>query len=64
MRIVLKANEGFVYTNNEIYGTTIYLAEGVSKDGFYQITKEEYERKLKEQESLNHGDEWIEDDEV
>lgn len=50
MRIVLKADEGFVYTNGEIYGTTIYLAEGVSADGFYQITKEEYENILREEE--------------
>lgn len=50
MRIVLKADEGFVYTNGEIYGTTIYLAEGVSANGFYQITKEEYENILREEE--------------
>ncbi len=53
MRIVLRANEDFVYTNGEIYGTTIYLAEGISADGFYQITKEEYENILREEEEVN-----------
>ena len=53
MRTVLRANEGFVYTNGEIYGTTIYLAEGNSADGFYQITKEEYENILREEEEIN-----------
>ena len=53
MRIVLRADEGFVYTNGEIYGTTIYLAEGISADGFYQITKEEYENILREEEEVN-----------
>ena len=49
MREVLRANEGYIYTNGEIYGTVIYLAETVSKDGFYQITKEEYEKIIAEQ---------------
>lgn len=53
MRIVLKANEGFIYTDGEIYGTTIYLAEGRSADGFYQITKEEYEKILETEEEEN-----------
>ena len=48
MRIVLKADEGFVYTNGEIYGTTIYLAEGVSAEGFRQITIEEYNRLMEQ----------------
>lgn len=50
MREILVANEGYVYTNGEIYGTKIYLAIGVSKDSFYQITKEEYEEIMKKQE--------------
>ena len=53
MRTVLRADEGFVYTNGEIYGTTIYLAEGISADGFYQITREEYENILREEEEAN-----------
>ena len=50
-RIKLIANEGMVYTNGEIFGSIIYLAEGVSTDDFYEITREEYERILEEQEN-------------
>ena len=49
MREVLRADKGYVYTNGEIYGTIIYLAKSVSKDAFYQITKEEYEKIMAEQ---------------
>lgn len=42
MRIKLKADPGMVYTNGEIYGTEIDLAEGMTSEGFYQITSEEY----------------------
>lgn len=49
MREILVANEGYVYTNGEIYGSVIYLAEGISKDDFRQITKEEYEKIMAEQ---------------
>ena len=53
MRIVLKADEGYIYTNGtDVYGSTIYLAEGVSADGFYQITREEYEEKIKAEEEV------------
>ena len=49
MREVLRANKGYIYTNGEIYGSIIYLAESVSKDDFCQITKEEYEKIMAEQ---------------
>lgn len=42
MKIV--ANEGMVFTNGEIYGSIIYLADGLSDEGFYQITRETYEQ--------------------
>lgn len=41
-RIILTADEGYVYTDGKIYGTVIYLAEGVNADNFKQITLEEY----------------------
>ena len=49
-RIVLYAESGKVLTNGETYGTIIHLADGVSADSFHEITQEEYERILKEQE--------------
>ena len=49
MREILRADKGYIYTNGEIYGTVIYLAKSVSKEGFYQITKEEYEKIMAEQ---------------
>ena len=41
-RITLIADEGYVYTDGKIYGSVIYLAEGVSAENFKQITLEEY----------------------
>ena len=51
-RIVLQAEEGKVYTNGEIYGKIIYLADGASKDSFYQITDEEYSAIMEAQEEI------------
>lgn len=49
--ITLIADEGKVLTNGEDYGTTISLANGVSDEGYYEITKEEYESKTKLKEN-------------
>ena len=43
MRDCIKATEGMVLTNGEVYGKQIYLADGVDADSFYEITEEEYE---------------------
>ena len=49
MRIHLIADEGKIYTNGTIYGTDIYLAEGVDSEDFYMIDIAEYEAKMKEE---------------
>lgn len=53
-RIKLVAHEEMIFTNGEIYGSIIHLAEGLSADGFYEITKQEYE-KILEREVENDG---------
>lgn len=42
-KVTLYADDGKVLTNGEIYGKQINLAEGLSSDGFYEITEAEYE---------------------
>lgn len=48
--ITLYADEGMILTDGENYGTTIQLAEGRSPDEFTEITNEEYEKILKDDE--------------
>ena len=50
-RIKLTASEGHVLTNGESFGKIVYLASGDVGGGWYEITEEEYEIKLKEKES-------------
>ena len=49
-RIVITADDDKVLTNGEIYGKSIFLAEGVSENDFYEISDEEYQNILKEKE--------------
>lgn len=51
MRTSIKARDGYILTNGEIYGTEIFLAEGMSADEFHAITREEYEKMLSEKEA-------------
>ena len=50
MRTSIKAKEGYILTNGEIYGTEIFLAEGMSAEDFREISKEEYEAIQAEEE--------------
>ena len=43
MRTSIKAREGMILTNGEIYGTEIFLAEGLSAEDFHEITRVEYD---------------------
>ena len=49
-RKILKASEGKILTNGEIYGSEIYLAEGMDESSFYEITLKEYEELTKPKE--------------
>ena len=40
-RKILKASDGMILTNGEIYGSEIYLAEGVDASTFYEIPESE-----------------------
>ena len=48
--IKLEADEGKILTDGETYGVTIFLGSGRNAEEFYEITKEEYEYILAEQE--------------
>lgn len=45
-RTVLYADDGYVLTNGEIYGKTLFLADSTSAIDFYEITEEEYQAVL------------------
>ena len=53
MRTSIKAHDGMILTNGEIYGTEIFLADGLKAEYFHEITKVEYERIMEEQEKAN-----------
>lgn len=53
-RTILTAFDGYVLTDGTIYGTMIFLAEGRDPADFYEISREEYER-IMEQEEQDYG---------
>ncbi len=50
--IILEADEGMIYTNNEAYGNKIYLGKYDKKDNWYQITLEEYKKRMEAEQSV------------
>ena len=49
-RLILTADEGYVLTNGEIYGTQIYLEDAIMEYTFHEISEAEYKRILEHQE--------------
>lgn len=43
MRDKIIATDGHILTDGEIYGTEIYLGDGIDANSFYEITMETYQ---------------------
>lgn len=48
MRDYIEASEGMILTDGNIYGQKIFLADGIDKSTFYEITREEYNKMTEE----------------
>ena len=48
MRTSIKAHDGMVLTNGEIYGSEIFLADGLKAEDFHEITRAEYDSLIAE----------------
>lgn len=49
------AENGFVLTNGQIYTTSVSLGSVDKAENWYEITEEEYQRILEEQEMTSNG---------
>lgn len=50
--IRLEADKGMILTDGNTYGSVIYLAVDRSPDEFREISQEEYEKRMAEQEKV------------
>ena len=49
------ASDGMVLTNGEAYGKEVYLGKNDSAENWHEITDEEYQKILEEQEAEHVG---------
>lgn len=49
---MLKADEGYVLKKDDTYTSSVLLREGETPDGWSEITQEEYDRILEEEQSV------------
>lgn len=52
-RTILTASAGMILTDGVIYGAKIFLAEERDPADFYEISRDEYERIMLEQDEMN-----------
>ena len=51
-RLKMVATDGMILTNGETYGTEVYLGSGDSPDNWWEISREEYEKKMEQTEVM------------
>ena len=49
---MLKADEGYVLKKDDIYTSAVLLREGETSEGWSEITQEEYDRILEEEQAV------------
>ena len=50
-RIILRAKNGFLFTDGEVYAKTVYLGVNDKPENWHEITEEEYQTKMAELEA-------------
>jgi len=54
-RITLYADDGMILTNGEHFGKIVHLEVGADANAWHEITREEYEKLLAEQEEVSEA---------